>query len=160
MVPVSDGGRRGQRRGQFCTFFGFVLAKTVRTDPAPLFDRAPVLGEKSEDYPARVVFAVTDPLPASREAPCTNSIQFSLFSAYERVANLTLPMKLPLYHIDAFTSRLFGGNPAAVVILNDWLPDATLQAIAAENNLSETAFVVPEEGTSLFPLRLSVAQKS
>ena len=58
-------------------------------------------------------------------------------------------MKLPLYHIDAFTSRLFGGNPAAVVILNDWLPDATLQAIAAENNLSETAFVMPEEGTSL-----------
>jgi PhzF family phenazine biosynthesis protein len=52
-------------------------------------------------------------------------------------------MKLPIYQVDAFTSRLFGGNPAAVVILEEWLPDRTLQDIAAENNLSETAFVVP-----------------
>jgi len=58
-------------------------------------------------------------------------------------------MKLPLYQIDAFTSRLFGGNPAAVVILKEWLPDPVLQAIATENNLSETAFVVPKEDTSL-----------
>lgn len=53
-------------------------------------------------------------------------------------------MRLPLFQVDAFTSRLFGGNPAAVVLLDRWLPDATLQAVAAENNLSETAFVVPE----------------
>lgn len=52
-------------------------------------------------------------------------------------------MKLPIYQVDAFTSRRFGGNPAAVVLLGDWLPDATLAAIAAENNLSETAFVIP-----------------
>ncbi len=52
-------------------------------------------------------------------------------------------MKLPIFQLDAFASRLFGGNPAAVVVLPDWLPDATLQAIAQENNLSETAFVVP-----------------
>lgn len=52
-------------------------------------------------------------------------------------------MKLPIYQIDAFTSRRFAGNPAAVVVLSDWLPDATLQAIAAENNLAETAFVIP-----------------
>ena len=51
-------------------------------------------------------------------------------------------MMLPIYQVDAFTSRLFGGNPAAVVPLDRWLPDATLQAIAAENNLSETAFFV------------------
>jgi len=51
-------------------------------------------------------------------------------------------MKLPLYQIDAFTSRMFRGNPAAVVLLDAWLPDATLRAIAAENNLAETAFVV------------------
>ncbi|HYC13572.1 MAG TPA: PhzF family phenazine biosynthesis protein [Stellaceae bacterium] len=50
-------------------------------------------------------------------------------------------MRLPLYQIDAFTARRFGGNPAAVVPLAEWLPDATLQAIAAENNLSETAFL-------------------
>lgn len=55
-------------------------------------------------------------------------------------------MKLPIYQVDAFASRLFGGNPAAVVIMGDWLPDATLQAIAQENNLSETAFVVPRQG--------------
>jgi PhzF family phenazine biosynthesis protein len=58
-------------------------------------------------------------------------------------------MKLPLYQIDAFTSRLFGGNPAAVVILDQWLADDVLQAIAAENNLAETAFVVPHEDMAL-----------
>jgi predicted PhzF superfamily epimerase YddE/YHI9 len=60
-------------------------------------------------------------------------------------------MKLPLYQLDAFTSRLFCGNPAAVVLLEKWLPDAVLQAIAAENNLAETAFVIPHR--DLTPLR-------
>jgi PhzF family phenazine biosynthesis protein len=54
--------------------------------------------------------------------------------------------KLRIFQIDAFTGRLFGGNPAAVVPLDDWLDDATLQAIANENNLSETAFLVPRNG--------------
>ena len=59
-------------------------------------------------------------------------------------------MRLPLYQVDAFTDRVFAGNPAAVVPLEEWLPDATMQAIAAENNLSETAFLVPEgEGWGL-----------
>lgn len=53
-------------------------------------------------------------------------------------------MELPIYQIDAFTTRLFGGNPAAVVPLEQWLPETTMQAIAAENNLSETAFFVRE----------------
>ncbi|MBN2025845.1 MAG: PhzF family phenazine biosynthesis protein [Actinobacteria bacterium] len=52
-------------------------------------------------------------------------------------------MKLPLYQVDAFASRLFTGNPAAVVPLREWLEDAAMQAIAMENNLSETAFFVP-----------------
>lgn len=52
--------------------------------------------------------------------------------------------KLDIYQVDAFTDHLFGGNPAAVVPLQTWLPEATMQAIAAENNLSETAFFVPE----------------
>jgi len=52
-------------------------------------------------------------------------------------------MKIPIYQVDAFTSRLFAGNPAAVCPLEEWLDEATLQAIAAENNLSETAFFVP-----------------
>src|SRR6476659_5850121 len=54
-------------------------------------------------------------------------------------------MKLPIFQVDAFTDKLFGGNPAAVVPLNNWLPDETMQAIAAENNLSETAFFVSSE---------------
>lgn len=49
---------------------------------------------------------------------------------------------IPIYQVDAFTGKLFSGNPAAVCPLNEWLPDTTMQQIAAENNLSETAFVV------------------
>ncbi len=52
-------------------------------------------------------------------------------------------MDIPRYQIDAFTNRVFGGNPAAVCPLERWLDDETLQAIAADNNLSETAFFVP-----------------
>jgi PhzF family phenazine biosynthesis protein len=54
-------------------------------------------------------------------------------------------MKLQLFQADAFASNLFKGNPAAVVPLAQWLPDQTMQQIAAENNLSETAFFIPEE---------------
>jgi len=55
-------------------------------------------------------------------------------------------MKLTYYVVDAFTSKLFGGNPAAVVPLEKWLDDKTMQNIAMENNLSETAYFV-KEGT-------------
>jgi PhzF family phenazine biosynthesis protein len=51
-------------------------------------------------------------------------------------------MDLPIYQLDAFTDRAFAGNPAAVMPLESWLPDAQLQQIAAENNLAETAFFV------------------
>jgi len=54
-------------------------------------------------------------------------------------------MKLPIFQVDAFTSNLFLGNPAAVVLLNEELPPETMQAIAAENNLPETAFVLTVE---------------
>jgi PhzF family phenazine biosynthesis protein len=50
------------------------------------------------------------------------------------------------YQVDAFTSRVFGGNPAGVCMPETWLPDDVLQKIAAENNLSETAFVVARDG--------------
>jgi PhzF family phenazine biosynthesis protein len=53
-----------------------------------------------------------------------------------------MTLSITQYQIDAFTSVLFGGNPAAICPLESWLPDTTLQAIAAENNLSETAFFV------------------
>lgn len=51
-------------------------------------------------------------------------------------------MKIPIYQVDAFASSVFSGNPAAVCILEEWLDDSRLQSIAAENNLSETAFLV------------------
>jgi len=54
-------------------------------------------------------------------------------------------MKLTLYQIDAFTNKLFGGNPAAVVPLKKWIPDDLMQKLALENNLSETVFFVPSE---------------
>ena len=53
-------------------------------------------------------------------------------------------MRLPLYQIDAFADRVFAGNPAAVVPLDAWMPEERMQAIAAENNLAETAFFVRE----------------
>jgi PhzF family phenazine biosynthesis protein len=55
-------------------------------------------------------------------------------------------MRIPIFQVDAFTSRLFGGNPAAVCPLEDWLGDGVLQSIAAENNLSETAFIKKGRG--------------
>ncbi|MFT5185296.1 MAG: PhzF family phenazine biosynthesis protein [Flavobacteriales bacterium] len=51
-------------------------------------------------------------------------------------------MNIPIYQVDAFASNCFSGNPAAVCILNSWLSSETMQAIAQENNLSETAFLV------------------
>jgi PhzF family phenazine biosynthesis protein len=55
-------------------------------------------------------------------------------------------MRVQLYQVDAFTSKLFAGNPAAVCPLESWLDDHTMQSIAAENNLSETAFLVRSAG--------------
>jgi PhzF family phenazine biosynthesis protein len=57
-------------------------------------------------------------------------------------------MLLPLYQIDAFADKIFTGNPAGVCPLTQWLPDALMQAIAAENNVAETAFFVPRAGES------------
>lgn len=51
-------------------------------------------------------------------------------------------MQLPIYIVDAFTHRLFAGNPAAICPLKEWLPDDEMQKLATENNLSETAFFV------------------
>jgi predicted PhzF superfamily epimerase YddE/YHI9 len=62
----------------------------------------------------------------------------SLHPKYHRV------MPVPVFHVDAFTSQPFTGNPAAVCPLTEWLDDGFLQAVAAENNLSETAFFVPK----------------
>lgn len=61
-------------------------------------------------------------------------------------------MELAISVIDAFTDTVFKGNPAAVIILDTWLTDAQMQNIAAENNLSETAFLV-NVGTNQFHIR-------
>jgi len=60
-------------------------------------------------------------------------------------------MKLILYQVDAFTDRVFGGNPAAVCIITEWLATDLMQKIAQENNLAETAFVV--QRNDIFELR-------
>lgn len=54
-------------------------------------------------------------------------------------------MNIPFYQVDAFTNKVFGGNPAVVCPLEAWLADDVLQSIAAENNLPETAFFVPKQ---------------
>jgi len=55
-------------------------------------------------------------------------------------------VELPIFQVDAFSSSVFSGNPAAICPLNEWLPEQTLQAIAAENNLAETAYFVRNNG--------------
>ena len=55
------------------------------------------------------------------------------------------PMTIPIYQVDAFTLGPFSGNPAAVCPLDAWFDDVSMQNIAAENNLAETAFIVPRE---------------
>jgi PhzF family phenazine biosynthesis protein len=55
-------------------------------------------------------------------------------------------MRIPLFQVDAFTSQVFRGNPAAVCLLESWPDDATLQSIAAENNLSDTAYLLGGDG--------------
>jgi PhzF family phenazine biosynthesis protein len=63
-------------------------------------------------------------------------------------------MKLRIYQVDAFTAKMFRGNPAAICPLEEWLPDEVMQNIACENNLSETAFFVPDnKNTGQYHLR-------
>ncbi|MES1160575.1 MAG: PhzF family phenazine biosynthesis isomerase, partial [Bacteroidota bacterium] len=62
-------------------------------------------------------------------------------------------MQLALYQIDAFTDRLFGGNPACVVPLEKWLEDDLLLKIAKENAVAETAYFVREDGDGTYALR-------
>jgi len=57
------------------------------------------------------------------------------------------PMRIPLFHVDAFTGHPFRGNPAAVCFLDSWLDEAHLRKVAAENNLSATAFLVRRDST-------------
>ena len=62
--------------------------------------------------------------------------------AYQSLATIASPMRVPIFQVDAFASRLFAGNPAAVLPLPRFPEDSVMQSIAAENNLSETAFLV------------------
>ena len=61
-----------------------------------------------------------------------------------RATSTIMAMRIPLFHVDAFATEAFTGNPAAVCLLQAWLDDEVLQKVAAENNLSETAFLVPK----------------
>ena len=62
-------------------------------------------------------------------------------------------VNIKMYQVDAFTDQLFGGNPAAICPLDKWLPDSVMQNIAAENNLSETAFFVSNSSSNGYELR-------
>ena len=53
--------------------------------------------------------------------------------------------RIKIFQVDAFTNNLFSGNPAAVCLLDNWLPDEVMQSIALENNLSETAFLIKKK---------------
>jgi len=62
-------------------------------------------------------------------------------------------MKLRMFIIDAFAERTLAGNPAAVCPLDAWLPEATMQAIAAEMNLAETVFFAPDTNSDRYAIR-------
>src|SRR3954466_14451031 len=62
-------------------------------------------------------------------------------------ATLKLTVRIPLFHVDAFTDQPFRGNPAAICFLDSWLDEDRLRKVAAENNVSETAFLVPAKDT-------------
>lgn len=64
-----------------------------------------------------------------------------------------LLLTMRIYQLDAFTDRLFAGNPAAVIPLTEWLPDEQMQLIASENNLAETAFYVRTDGDVNYHIR-------
>lgn len=68
-------------------------------------------------------------------------------------------MEIKQYVVDAFTDKVFKGNPAAVCILPEWIPDMLMQNIAKENNLSETAFTVKRENIYELALVLHQAVK-
>jgi PhzF family phenazine biosynthesis protein len=70
----------------------------------------------------------------------------SFLTFKERSQSKIKAMRSPIFQVDAFTTRRFAGNPAAVMPLDTFPDDATLQAIAAENNLAETAFLLPHDG--------------
>src|SRR5271166_5611339 len=96
------------------------------------------------------------PTQVAPDPPVRENLIHDFLSAYEilglgfRFSNSTwsrptnTAMQINIYHVDAFTNRLFGGNPAAVCPLNSWISVTTMQEIATENNLSETAFFVPK----------------
>src|ERR1700691_1502717 len=75
-----------------------------------------------------------------RKQQCSPTILCDLALKYHKA------MSLPVFHIDAFTETPFSGNPAAVCPLKDCLDDDILRSVAAENNLSETAFLLPKNG--------------
>jgi PhzF family phenazine biosynthesis protein len=68
-------------------------------------------------------------------------------------ATLKLTVRIPLFHVDAFTEQPFRGNPAAVCFLDSWLDEDRLRKVAAENNVSETAFLVPGATKDQYDLR-------
>lgn len=83
-----------------------------------------------------------------RRAGCLRRVGARMFSSAAH------PDRIPIYQVDAFAAKTFSGNPAAVHPLQEWLPDETLLAIAAENNMTETAFMIKRaDGSGDYDLR-------
>ncbi len=67
------------------------------------------------------------------------------WASFSLKLKLVNTMRVPIFQVDAFTARRFGGNPAAVMVLPSYLDDAILQGLAQENNLAETAFLARQD---------------
>lgn len=97
----------------------------------------------SGDAPAsRVSSARTTPQGAGNVGTLSRAVKCAHDLSCVRSPSADKNVRIPIYQIDAFTSERFRGNPAAVCPLEEWLPNELMQKIAAENNLSETAFFV------------------
>lgn len=90
---------------------------------------------------------------AAAKAVCHIACRMVMAVIIRMVATPT-PINMTQYIIDAFSDRIFGGNPAAILPLDTWLDDSLLQKIAAENNLSETAFLVKIDSKNAESMRL------
>jgi PhzF family phenazine biosynthesis protein len=97
----------------------------------------------ARNWASRARFPLAKPVQ-SKPTPITSQLQSSYYNQAIKIS----AMHIPLFHVDAFTRAPFRGNPAAVCPLDAWLDDEWLRKVAAENNLSETAFFVPKSGQS------------
>lgn len=128
---LDEAAKRDLRNGTGCTPYSSVWAGTAQT-------RAEQAVRQPDDE-------VSETITVAPELATTIGGHPEVFIA---TALTIKEMRIPLFHVDAFTNERFRGNPAAVCPLDAWLDDELLRKVAAENNLPETAFLVPKNGRS------------